>query len=71
MDALETVKQPINRSVEFLQECWAEVKKVHFPTRRETQAATIVVIIGVTIIALYLGFVDFVLSWVIHRVLSA
>ena len=71
MDALETVKQPINRSVEFLQECWAEVKKVHFPTRRETQAATFVVIIGVTIIALYLGFVDFVLSWVIHRVLSA
>jgi preprotein translocase subunit SecE len=70
MDALETIKQPINRSVEFLQECWVELKKVHWPTRRETQAATIVVIIGVTIVALYLGLVDFLLSWVIRRVLS-
>jgi hypothetical protein len=32
--------------VEFLQECWIELKKVHWPSRKETQAATIVVIIG-------------------------
>ena len=70
MDALETIKQPINRSREFLQECWVELKKVHWPTRKETQAATIVVIIGVTIVALYLGLVDFLLSWVIRRALS-
>ena len=71
MNALESLKQPVTRSVEFLQECWVELKKVHFPTRKETQAATLVVIIGVTIVALYLGLVDFVLSWIIHRALSA
>ena len=71
MNALESLKQPVTRSREFLQECWIEVKKVHFPTRKETQAATLVVIIGVTIVALYLGVVDFVLSWIIHRALSA
>jgi preprotein translocase subunit SecE len=71
MNAIESIKQPITRSVEFLQECWAELKKVHWPTRKETQAATVVVIIGVTIIAVYLGVVDFVLSWIIHRALSA
>ena len=71
MDALESVKQPVTRSVDFLKECWAELKKVHFPTRKETQAATLVVIIGVTIVAVYLGVVDFVLSWIIHRALSA
>jgi preprotein translocase subunit SecE len=71
MNAPESLKQPVTRSVEFLQECWVELKKVHFPSRKETQAATLVVIIGVTIVALYLGVADFVLSWIIHRALSA
>jgi len=67
----ETLKQPVTRSVEFLQECWVELKKVHWPTRQETQAATIVVIIGVTLVAAYLGIVDTVLSWIIQRALNA
>ena len=71
MNAPESIKQPVTRSREFLEECWAELKKVHWPSRKETQAATIVVIIGVTIVALYLGLVDFVVSWIIHRALSA
>jgi len=71
MNAIESMKQPVTRSVEFLQECWIELKKVHWPTRKETQAATIVVIVGVTIVAVYLGLVDLVLSWIIHRALSA
>ena len=70
MDALESIKQPITRSVTFLEECWAELKKVHWPTRKETQAATIAVVIGVVIVAIYLGAVDFLLSWLVHRVLS-
>jgi preprotein translocase subunit SecE len=70
MDALESIKQPVTRSLEFLQECWVELKKVHWPTRKETQAATLVVIIGVMVVALYLGLVDVVLSWVVHRALS-
>ena len=58
--------RPIARSREFLEECWAELKKVHWPTRDETRAATIAVVIGVVVVALYLGLVDFVLSVVIH-----
>jgi preprotein translocase subunit SecE len=71
MNALESLKQPVTRSREFLEECWAELKKVHFPSRKETQAATLVVIIGVVIVALYLGMVDFVLSWVVSRALGS
>jgi len=67
----DTLKQPVTRSVEFLQECWVELKKVHWPTRQETQAATIVVIIGVTLVGIYLGIVDTVLSWIIQRALNA
>ena len=70
MNALESLKQPVTRSREFLDECWAELKKVHFPTRKETQAATIVVLVGVVVVAAYLGLVDFVLSWLIRHFLS-
>ena len=71
MKALESLKQPVARSREFLEECWAELKKVHFPSRKETQAATIAVILSVTIVAAYLGLVDLMLSWIIRRVLSS
>jgi preprotein translocase subunit SecE len=70
MNALDSLKQPVTRSREFLEECWTELKKVHWPTRQETQAATLVVIIAVIVVALYLGLVDFVLSWIVHRALS-
>jgi preprotein translocase subunit SecE len=69
MSALETVRGPIARAGQFLEECWSELKRVHFPSRKETQAATLVVIVSVSVVGLYLGVVDVILSWVIHRVL--
>jgi preprotein translocase subunit SecE len=63
------VRDLVPRSVTFLQEVWAELKKVHWPTRKETYAATAVVLVIVGIIALYLGTVDFVLSQIIGRAL--
>jgi preprotein translocase subunit SecE len=70
MSALESVKNPVGRLQSFLTECWAEVKKVHWPTRAETRAATIAVIIGVAIVSVYLGAVDFLLSMLVRRVLG-
>jgi preprotein translocase subunit SecE len=70
MTTREIFQQPIERSREFLEECLAELKKVHWPTRDETRAATIAVIIGVAVMALFLGVVDFALQTIIQRVLS-
>jgi len=70
MNLPEPVRQPVERSREFLTECWAELRKVHWPTREETRAATLAVLLGVAIVALYLGAVDFVLSLIIQRVLD-
>ncbi len=70
MTTPEIFQRPIELSRTFLEECWAELKKVHWPTRDETRAATIAVIIGVAVVALFLGVVDFVLQFVIQRVLS-
>lgn len=70
MNTPDTLKRPVARSREFLEECWAELKKVHWPSRDETRAATIAVIIGVGVVALYLGLVDFVVSLLLARVLG-
>jgi len=66
MNALDSLKQPVERSRQFLEECWSELKKVHWPSRKETQAATVVVIVGVIIVAVYLGLVDGVLAYIIQ-----
>ncbi len=70
MTTRETFQRPIERSRAFLEECLAELKKVHWPTREETRAATIAVIIGVAVMAAYLGAVDLVFQMIIQRVLS-
>lgn len=52
-------------TVHFFKEAYAELKKVTWLSRKEVIASTIVVIILVTIIAGFVGFVDFVLSWIL------
>jgi preprotein translocase subunit SecE len=65
-----SITQWFSRAPEFLNECWAELKKVHWPTRDETRAATIAVVVGVIVVSVYLGVVDWVLSAMITRVLE-
>ena len=60
----------IRHSVEFFREAWQELKKVHWPSRKETYAATLVVLIVVLIIALFLALVDFGLTRVIQVIIS-
>lgn len=70
MNGPDSIKQPIARSREFLEECWAELRKVHWPTREETRAATIAVIVGVVVVAVYLGAIDMVLSFLLTQVFN-
>ena len=55
---------------QFLKEVKIELKKVVWPTRKDTIASTSVVIIIVFIIALFLGLVDFGLSKIIRVILD-
>ena len=70
MTIREFFQRPTEHSRQFMEECWAELKKVHWPTRDETRAATIAVVIGVGVMALYLGVIDMVFQLLIQRVLS-
>jgi preprotein translocase subunit SecE len=57
------------RAVQFFRDVRSEVRKVTFPSRKETLASTVVVLIAVFVVALYLGIVDFALSMVISSIL--
>ena len=56
--------------VPFLPEVQIELKKVVWPTRKDTIASTTVVLILVIIIAIFLGLVDFGLSRIIRAILG-
>jgi preprotein translocase subunit SecE len=58
------------RVKQFLKEVKIELKKVVWPTRKDTIASTSVVIILVFIIAIFLGLVDFGLTKIIRVILD-
>jgi preprotein translocase subunit SecE len=61
----------LTRSLQFLREVKIELKKVTWPTRKQTMGSTLVVIVLVMIISLFLGLVDLGLSTVVRAVFRA
>jgi len=57
-------------SIQFLREVKIELKKVTWPTRKQTIGSTVVVIVLVLIISLFLGVVDIGLSSLMRAVLQ-
>jgi preprotein translocase subunit SecE len=60
--SMERIKAFIRTAQQFFREVRVELKKVTWPTRRETIASTSVVLITVFLVAFYLGVVDLGLS---------
>ncbi len=58
------------KSLQFLREVRAELRKVTWPSRKQTVGSTVVVIILVMIISFFLGAVDIGLSNLIRTVLQ-
>jgi preprotein translocase subunit SecE len=67
---MDKVKIIAEKIVRFLKEAKIELKKVTWPTPRQTLASTSVVIIVVIIVSIFLGIVDFGLSKAIRLVLG-
>ncbi|MFQ5484224.1 MAG: preprotein translocase subunit SecE [Desulfobacterales bacterium] len=59
-----------DKGIQFLREVKVELKKVTWPSRKQTLGSTAVVIVLVIIIAIYLGVVDFGLSGLMRVVLK-
>lgn len=58
------------RTAEFFREVKVELKKVVWPTRKQTTGTTVVVIIFVFIVAVFLGVFDYSLSKLVQVVLT-
>ena len=60
----------ITASVQFLREVKVELKKVAWPSRKQTIGSTVVVIALIILISLFLGSIDIGLSSLIRTVLQ-
>jgi preprotein translocase subunit SecE len=60
----------VRQLVDFVREAWQELNKVHWPTRKETYAATVVVLIVVLFFAVYLALVDFGVTRAVQALLG-
>lgn len=60
------------RTKSFLSDVRNEMRKVTFPSRKEVQATTLVVIITVIIFGVYFFVIDYAIgngvTWLLHRV---
>ena len=60
----------LDKGLQFLREVKVELKKVAWPSRKQTIGSTVVVIMLVMIISLFLGVVDVGLSKIVRVVLQ-
>ncbi len=60
----------VDQALQFLREVKVELKKVTWPSRKQTIGSTIVVIVLVLLVSFFLGIVDIGLSSLIKAVLS-
>jgi preprotein translocase subunit SecE len=65
-----SVKEKFEAAKQFLREVKTELKKVTWPSRKDTLSGTLVVLVAVFIIAIFLGVVDSGLSNLIKELLK-
>ena len=59
----------VKDAVQFFREVKVELQKVTFPTRQETVSSTLIVLVLTVIVAVYLGFSDWVLAKIVRMLL--
>lgn len=67
---MDKIKMVIDRARQFLAGSKAELKKVTWPSPKQTLASTSIVIIVVIIVATFLGIVDFGLTKIVKLILG-
>lgn len=65
-----SIKEKFEVAIQFLREVRTELKKVTWPSRKDTLSGTLVVLVAVLIIAIFLGIVDSGLSGLVKQLLK-
>jgi preprotein translocase subunit SecE len=63
------LSEPGRQFMSFAAESWGEVKKVVWPTRKETVQTTAAVFAFVVVMAIFLWITDKALEWVVYELL--
>jgi preprotein translocase SecE subunit len=66
----ERLVRPFVRLSLFLQSVWHELQRVVWPSKSETYALSVVVIVAVLVVAGYMGLLDFIMTAITSRVLG-
>lgn len=61
--------EPGRRTLAFGRDAYHEVKRVHWPSRKEAMQMTAIVFVFVIVMAIFLWLVDKTLGWVIYGLL--
>ena len=69
-DWIQNLQDTLRHTIEFVKESWQELQKVHWPSRKETYAATALVIIVVVLVSVYLAIIDLGLTTVIQAIIE-
>ena len=67
MDLNNKVKNIPRRAISFLKDVQLELKKVNWPTKKETLRYTLIVIAVSAVVAAFLGGLDFLFSTLVNR----
>jgi len=59
----------VERIIAYLREVWVELNRVDWPTRRELVRMTIVVVVVLSVMAIYLGAFDYIYTVLVKGVL--
>jgi preprotein translocase subunit SecE len=70
VESMEKIKLILQKIIRFLSEAKLELKRVTWPTPKQTLASTTVVIVIVFIVAIYLGIIDYVLARLVKFILG-
>jgi len=65
----ETPARQRGAVIGFFISCWAELKRVQWPTRETLVQASAVTVVFIAVAAAYLGALDAIFNWLIQRIL--
>jgi preprotein translocase subunit SecE len=66
---MDNLKSYIEQGTSFVQESWAELSKVHFPSPKETAQATAVVVALALVMSIWLWMVDLGATWLVRSLI--
>jgi preprotein translocase subunit SecE len=66
---MNNLKSYIEQGTSFVQESWAELSKVHFPSPKETAQATAVVVALTIVMSVWLWTIDLGATWLVRSLI--